>query len=357
MSQHNDTRPGTDSATDTVLAGLLRHIVSVAGNTGLPMPHMMEAAGISAEMLTDPNGRLPVALLERLVCVGVEIGGDPLLGLHMSQHADPAGFGVLGYIRQACATLQEVIDMTMRYERLVSDIGTTTLLHQPGIALWCWDGKTSNAIFRRQSTEYMLGCWIRIQLRLLSQQPPPILAVHLRHEAPADKALLAEYQRIYGCPTFFNQAESGLVLATGVLSLPLSHPDTALQETLEQHARQLLSLRRNESSVIDPVRAQLRLLLHRGIASRERLAENLGVSARHLHRQLEQAGSSYRELLDELRLELAQSLLSDAGLTIEAVAQRLHFAESQSFNRWFKTMTEVTPAEFRRRIGTSPLTV
>jgi AraC-like DNA-binding protein len=300
-------------------------------------------------MLEDPNGRLPVELLERLVCAGADMTGDEQLGLHLSQVASAAGFGVLGYIRQVCSTLQEVIDMTMRYERLVSDIGTTSLQHRPGVALWCWDCKTRDPVFRRQATEYMLGCWINIQLRLVSRQTPPMLAVHFRHAPPVSAAALDEYRRAFGCPVLFGQPESGLVLATAVLSLPLIHADVALQETLEQHARQLLEQRQQGASVIDPVRAQLRLLLHRGIASRERLAEHLGVSSRHLHRQLEKAGSSYRQLLDELRLELAQGLLQDQGLTVEAIAQRLHFAEGQSFIRWFRTMMAMTPAEFRRR--------
>jgi AraC-like DNA-binding protein len=349
MSTSILTPPASDS-TDTVLAGLVRHVANAAAASQLPIDTLLPLAGITPGLLTDPNGRLPVLLLERLVCAAVAISGDELLGLHMSQVAVPAGFGVTGYIRQACSTLQQVIEMTMRYERLVSDIGTTSLLHRPGTALWCWDCKTDNPEFRRQATEYLLGCWVSIQLRLVGPQSAlPILAVHFRHAPPTRPGLLAEYQQLFGCPCHFNQPESGLVLAASALGLPLSHPDMALQETLEQHARQLLSQRRTGPSIVDQVRAQLVHLLHQGHASRERLAENLGVSSRQLHRQLEAAGSSYRQLLDEIRLELARDSLRDTATTIEAVGLRLCFSESQSFIRWFRGMAGVTPAEFRRQ--------
>lgn len=335
---------------DTVLAGLVRHVANAAAERGLPVPRLLAEAGISPAQLADPNGRLPVLLLERLIARSVEVSGDDLLGLHMSQVAVPAGFGVTGYIRQACSSLQQVIDMTVRYERLVSDIGTTSLRHRPGTAIWCWDCRTDNAGFRRQATEYLLGCWLSIQLRLVSQLPAaPVLAVHFRHGPPARAAQLAEYERIFACACHFNQAESGLVLPAPVLTLPLSHPDGALQETLEQHARQLLDQRRATVGFADQVRLQLGLLLRQGRASREQLAECLGMSSRQLHRQLEAEGSGYRQLFDEVRLLLARECLRDPDCSVETVGQRLCFSESQSFIRWFRGITGMTPAEFRRR--------
>ena len=346
---HNLNSPPAELP-DTVLAGLVRHVATTAARGGLPMESLLGRVGITPAMLADPNGRMPVVFLERLIEAAVEASGDELLGLHMSQRAEPAGFGVSGYIRQACSTLQQTIELTIRYERLVSDIGTTSLRHQPGTALWCWDCKTDNPRFRRQATDYLLGSWVNIQLRLVSPQgQPPILAVHFRHAPPARQELLAEYQQVFGCPCHFNQQESGLVLAIATLTQPLSHPDSALQETLEQHARALLGQRKTEPNFADTVRAQLGHLLRQGHASREQLAESLGLSSRHLHRQLEAAGSGYRQLLDEVRLELAQNCLRDPAYNVEAVGLRLCFSESQSFIRWFRGMTGVTPAEFRRQ--------
>jgi len=192
---HNLNSPPAELP-DTVLAGLVRHVATTAARGGLPMESLLGRVGITPAMLADPNGRMPVVFLERLIEAAVEASGDELLGLHMSQRAEPAGFGVSGYIRQACSTLQQTIELTIRYERLVSDIGTTSLRHQPGTALWCWDCKTDNPRFRRQATDYLLGSWVNIQLRLVSPQgQPPILAVHFRHAPPARQELLAEYQR------------------------------------------------------------------------------------------------------------------------------------------------------------------
>lgn len=335
---------------DSVLASLLQHILNGAAAAGLPAEAMRLAAGLPAELPADANARVPAIHLEKLVCAGFALTRDPLVGLRLSEYANPTGFGVLGYIRQACATLQEVIDMTMRYEALVSDIGRTSLLHQPGVTLWCWDCKTDNPLFRRQATEYLLGCWRAIQIRMLTAPPQPILRVSLRHEPPADPSLVAEYERVFGCPVYFNQPVSALVLPNDALKQPLAHPDAALQQVLEQHALQLIGRRDQPRSFIDRARMHLQVLLQQGDGSREALAEAMGMSGRNLHRQFEREGGSYRQLHDELRLEMAQRYLAGSAETIDGVAARLLFGGSQSFIRWFRLASGETPGQYRKRV-------
>lgn len=333
---------------DMVLAGLLQHILNSATAAGLPAEAMRTAAGLPAELSSDGNARVPALHLEKLVCAAVDLTKDPLVGLHMSEYANPTGFGVLGYIRQACATLQEVIDMTIRYEALVSDIGRTSLAHLPGVTLWCWECKTNNPVFRRQATEYLLGCWRGIQIRMLQTGPHPVLRVCLRHEPPAHPDLIAEYERVFGCPVQFNQPVSALVLANDALKQPLAHPDAALQQVLEQHALQLIGRRDRPQSFIDRARTQLQALLQQGDASREALAAAMGMSSRSLHRQFEREGGSYRQLHDEVRLDMAKRYLAGSAEPLASVAERLQFGGSQTFIRWFRQMSGETPGEYRR---------
>lgn len=342
MDDHIDIDSG-----DTVIVALVQHVISSATSSGLSADTLIKMAELTHQQLANYTDRIPVGYLERLVCAGVALSNDPLMGLHMSEKADAAGFGVVGYIRQACSTLFEVIEMTIRYERLVSDIGRTSLSYQPGVALWCWDAKTNNPLFKRHATEYILGCWLTVQIRQIKHTPSPIRSVYLQHSPPVEPELVAEYQRVYGYPVYFNQPVSGLVLSAEHLKAPLAHPDPMLQEVLEQHALQLIEKRSEADSFLSKVRTQLRHLLHQGIASRELLAETLGMSSRHLHRQFEREASSYRQLLDELRLEMACRHLDDSNESIDNIALQLKFSESQSFIRWFKQHSGQTPGQYR----------
>ena len=79
----------------------------------------------------------------------------------------------------------------------------------------------------------------------------------------------------------------------------------------------------------------------------ERLQFNMTV--RTLQRHLQLAGSSYQEILDQLRQELAEHYLLRSDLPIQDIANYLGFTEARSFHRSFKGWTGMTPGEFREK--------
>jgi len=73
------------------------------------------------------------------------------------------------------------------------------------------------------------------------------------------------------------------------------------------------------------------------------------MTVRTLQRHLQQAGTSYQQILDTLRQELAEHYLLHSDLQIQDIAQYLGFTESRSFHRSFKGWTGETPGEYRQR--------
>lgn len=80
------------------------------------------------------------------------------------------------------------------------------------------------------------------------------------------------------------------------------------------------------------------------------LAEQLALHPRTLQRRLKAEGSSYSEVLDKARFELAdQWLKSEKSLTVEELAVRLGFADRTGFTQAFARWTGMTPAQYRSR--------
>jgi AraC-like DNA-binding protein len=65
----------------------------------------------------------------------------------------------------------------------------------------------------------------------------------------------------------------------------------------------------------------------------------LGMSSRTLQRKLDEEGICYKDILTELRLELAFYYLKHNNLTVDAIACQLGYAEARSFYRRFKHWT------------------
>ncbi len=330
---------------------LVEHLLQAwHAETGQSFAALLEAATLDLALLQSPEIYWPLTTVERLVNAAVTVTPG-LMCLKLATYADPAGFGVLGYLRQACGTLEDVIQMTLRYERLVGDLGHSELAYTPGCVQWNWICHYPETLLCQQASEYLMGVWLKICRRL---SPCPEMTVHFRHSLTPPH-LVSDYEKILQCPVAFGQKNTGLILPVSAMRHPLTHPDPALQETLEQHAQGLLQQLHQRTGTPDYIRERLHQLMHHGHASREALAESLGVSVRHLHRQLAEHRLNYRQIYSVLRLEVAQATLKKTSSNIGTIARQLNFSESQSFIRWFRAQTGQTPLQYRTEQSESVL--
>ena len=77
------------------------------------------------------------------------------------------------------------------------------------------------------------------------------------------------------------------------------------------------------------------------------LAAWLNMSARTLHRQLQEEGASLQQLKDSVRRDLAVALLQRSSRPMKQIAEAVGFQNEKSFMRAFKNWTGATPESFR----------
>ncbi|MCD6061915.1 MAG: transcriptional regulator, AraC family [Moraxellaceae bacterium] len=336
-----------------VSALVVQQCLRLAKSRGIPTDRFLKGAGISREQLAVGHLQLPWLPVEQQLHVALEEMDDPLLGLHISALINMASLGVLGYVVQTSSTLRNLIDTIIQFDTLLSNLGRTWRGQEGNTALWGWDCHIGDALVARHAVDCVLGCWASLLANLLRKRTSsPLLGVQLQHSGPRDPQHLREYEAHFGCPIQFNQPRSALLLVPETLESTLSLADPTLHSALEEHARLILNKRTATGGValLDQVRGAVRGQLARHVTpTREDVAEELGMSGRTLHRKLQDAGTSFRDILDALRFELAQDYLREPALTVEAVAQQLGFQESQSFIRWFRQLAGTTPGDFRQQ--------
>lgn len=336
-----------------VTLDVARQVLQLGHELGLPVEELLARHGIELTPLPDHPAFLAGPVFEQILGAGLRLLQDPLPGLTLAQRKIATVFGLAGFLVQTASTVERLLETLVRVEPLVGDTGITRLQRGPEGARLTWDTRFTDPYVRDHASDFILAgyAWA---VQVAGRPGQPVLAaVRFRHAAPSDPLLLRRYLTTFGAPVYFGQPENALELAPGALALPLPSADPQLYEVLEAHARRLLEERRNAPSVVDLARSRLHQLLQAGDASRERLAEAMGITGRTLHRKLAEAGTSYRELLDALRLDRARALLREPALSIQEVAERAGFDESASFTRWFKGVAGITPSEYRSGPGRS----
>lgn len=81
------------------------------------------------------------------------------------------------------------------------------------------------------------------------------------------------------------------------------------------------------------------------------LVNALGGSEATLRRQLAREGTSYRQVRESCRRELALHLLRRTGMSIEDIAGRLDYCDSDAFRQAFRAWTGHSPTAYRHDSG------
>ncbi|MDD0843211.1 AraC family transcriptional regulator GliR [Pseudomonas sp. Gutcm_11s] len=327
----------------------LRH----AEQLGLDLEAARAAAGVTLDDLADNGRRIPSEAHERLLQHLMQVSGDPLFGLHSARHVQPGSWSVLGYITMNCATLGEAMSRIVPYEKLVGDMGTSRVEMGPDHVRLIWNCRHEGAEIRRHMVENVLASWL-LYARWIAEMDKSPREVWLEHERPAE-ATQADYEEVFGCPVLFGQSCNALLVPLDYLGIPLRQADANLLRTLEEHALTMMAGLDDNEPLPQRVKNALRLLLKDGLPRKEKVAEKFHMTVRTLQRHLQQAGTSYQEILDQLRQELAEHYLLRSDLAIQDIASYLGFTESRSFHRSFKAWTGMTPGEYRERRKGAPL--
>ena len=115
----------------------------------------------------------------------------------------------------------------------------------------------------------------------------------------------------------------------------------------EQVLRELEAL--DESNLVARTRKILLDHLGSGTPQLKMVASLFNITERQLQRKLKEQGTTFGELLDEVRLDLALRYLQDPRMTMVDIALSLGFSDQSNFVKAFKRWRGETPGQYRRR--------
>ncbi|TYC58069.1 AraC family transcriptional regulator [Marinobacter sp. BW6] len=331
----------------TASVAALRQYVRAAESTGADINRLFDQAELDQNILDTDDGRINGEQFQHFIHLLCGQTGNPILGLETGDFVQPGSYSVLGYITMSCATLGEAVARIAPFEKLVGDMGTTSLAMKGEDIKLTWNCNYTDPIVRPQLVDNVFASWVNYARWLADNQEASPSSVKLRRQSPGPE-LEKAYQERWHCPVTFSADEDSLSLKKSLLETRLRQPDPLLRKTLEAHALSQLASLDTDSDLTSRVRHSIQQQLMQGITRQDMVAEDLGMTSRTLQRKLGQEGVSYQKLLDEVRQKMAEDYLRNSELAIPDIALRLGYSETTSFHRKFKAVTGKTPGEFRQ---------
>lgn len=326
----------------TVANPYVRTLLGVLAAQGVDVRALLARLRLDAAVLDDPNGRIAPEQLRRIWQHGLALTGDALLGLKVAEAAKPSTFRALGLATLSSASLQDALELMLRYYRLVSESGALAAQpHANGDVSIVYTEQLARLRLLPQQVEAIVG-GILVMARSLAERPLAPAAVAFRHPAQGDPAA---YRRFFACTVQFNAPAHRLQLPAAELARRLPHADAELHRLhSELLDRQLAGLPQPGS--VAAFATQWLAARVSGTARIADLAQALGLSVRALQRQLLQENRSWTALVDTARRDALQSLLRQ-GISLDEAARRLGYHDASSVSRAARRWFGKTAGEWR----------
>lgn len=318
---------------------------------GLDQRALLMQAGISPELLVSPHARVSSRHYGALWHLIAQTLDDEFFG--MDSHRMKAGsFTLLCHAVIHSSTLERALLRAMRFLRLVLDDMVGELSREGDSVHIVLKDLSAKAPLSRDTPvtpkrafaygTYMiilhgLACW------LVGRRIPISNAYFCCAEPPFSD----EWRILFSQNLHFNQDHCRISFPASYLDMANTQNERTMKEFLRSAPANFLVKYKNSASLSARIRRRLREWHPAAWPDFETLAHQLHSSSATLRRRLIDEGASYRSIMDELRRDLAISLLSDTQLSISDIAGELGFAESSAFHRAFKKWTGTRPGEYR----------
>lgn len=269
------------------------------------------------------------------------IGAPADLGLRGATEPPPDLYDVATIAAIHSANFGEALQKLARYKRLVCPEHISVRRENDEVHIeFQW------LLAQEHAPSFLTDAAFAATVQLL-QRGSGLMVKPRRLELTRRKAHEAMLQRHFACPVYFNALHDVLVFDLQTLEQPFHTHNPELLDLMVPGLEAALRRWEGEIPWLEQVKAGVERSMRGQRPSVEQVAKHLCLSPRTLQRRLEDAGTSYQRLLDEVRQDTARRLLTATDLEPGEIAFFLGFEELNSFRRAFQLWEGTTPQRWR----------
>jgi len=327
-----------------VFAHKLNFIAGILVKNGISLPFLLKDTDILLHELNDPNYKINkeqiVAFYRNVLSLKI-----PTLSILLGASIKVNDYGLYGCTLLCCKGLRSALEFAVRYHSLSTKTVAMSLNvdETSGYSYFRFE----DSLFANDLIEFNIEFQCVIVLSLvrecLDNSNFAFDELRLTFARPKN---YKQYEEHFQCPISYDSPHNELVLANDKLSLmtPSSNP-FAMPLLLDQCNLVLTSIAAKNEFLI-AVNQWIAANMHKELCA-EDLASYMCMTPRTLRRKLSEQGTSFRDIVKELRCEAAKKLIVATQLTIEDIGCSIGFSDVSNFRAAFKKWTGQTPSSLR----------
>jgi len=330
----------------TVLASLARTIWRLAEDKGLDAEFIFRESGMDPALVNQPRSRYPRDRLHEALVRLSELTKNPNIGLQAAKYYHPFDLHALGVTFLSSSTLLEALNRLDRYETILSSNVDYSIITKDDRVDFIAEVEHADGQGHRIAEDIGISVIIDLCRKGVGGDLDP-LEVAMSYPRPDD---ISEYISLYRSQIRFGSKIATISFAKEDLGRPFTAANRELAFSNDQILDDILKDLR-KADIVSKVKQAIVQKLPSGTPTEGTIAKMLFVSSRTLSRKLATNGRNFRQLLKDVRLELAKRYVSDPTVPITEISYRLGFSDVSSFSRAFKRWIGEPPIAYRANIS------
>jgi AraC-like DNA-binding protein len=309
---------------------------------GVYRSDVLRGAHLSSSALQDLDQFITFSQYRTILQNGSHLSEDPLLGLHFGQRLNITGHGELGIAALSCKNYYELIRLSSRYLRIIAPFTRMELV------------ETEDRVELRQEFTVPVGDMgaylIDIAFGIYSSIVETVF-----HTSPASLKFYSKYvspphanQYASELPydIVWNHGWNGSSISREMAFQKLTMANPTTLRHYEERLTDLMNRTHKKSEIILPKIRKIISAEPGVIPALEDVADQMHVSPRTLNRRFQEIGTSYKEVVAEVRKDLSLDYLRSGQFSIEEVSDLLGYSSPSNFGKAFKVWTGFSPSQY-----------
>ena len=312
---------------------------------GMPIDDALKQMRFSKDAIASSTTR--VSLNQVIDCYDYAASRvrDPYFAYRAGMRAHLSAYGMYGFAILSSMNYRQTMQFAVNYHLLATPLTVIQFSENDGCGIWQLN-PISNTRVDARLYKFIVEMQFGIILSLHRDIMGPSFSAREFQVTYPQTNDAEEYRAAFGAPVSFGHSANRLSFDAGWLDGTPRLGNEITYSTLVNLCNGQIEEFQLHRGLAGKIRQNLMLNLMRPM-NLEHVAKTLDMSARSLRRKLREENSSFRQLVDELRRDLALRYLRDTDLTVEDIAEAVGFSDVANFRHAFRRWTNATPQEFR----------
>ncbi len=326
-------------------------VVDALADEGVQVADALRRTSLSPSDLRSPTTQVSVNQVIESYRNAVRLSRAPYFAFKTGLKTHVSTYGMYGFAILSSMNFRETMHFAVKYHQLATPVVKLQFREEASRADWTVDPLPHPAVdarLYRFIVETQFGILVSLHRDIMGSAFRP-LALEVTFRAPESED---KYTAEVGWPVSFQQPGNRFLFEADWLSGAPQFGNEITYASVVALCDDLHDRLQNRIGVAGKVRSYLLATLGRH-TSLDHVAAHLGVPVRTLRRKLRDEETSFRDLFDDLRAEVAIKYLRDTRMTVDDIAQALGFSETANFRHAFRRWNQASPQEFRRTLVTT----